>query len=139
MKTRKNLYTKKLLLVQFLWIYPNSLTSLPVTYVVPHLCHSHGPWNDAVIFTFSYLKHRKQGAQINNITSFFKIFLSGVPTGSLLEPLPSIYLYFYIISIISLFLYSKLWFVGNFVFRSWAENGESDFFWRGLEPLLPTM
>ena len=34
---------------------------------------------DAVTFLHNYLKHRKQSVKINNISSFFRTILSGVP------------------------------------------------------------
>ena len=36
---------------------------------------------DAVTFLHNYLKHRKRSVKINNISSFFRTILSGVPQG----------------------------------------------------------
>ena len=49
--------------------------------------HAYGLSNDAVIFIYSYLKHRKQGVKINDTESIFQILLSGVPQGSILGPI----------------------------------------------------
>ena len=38
-------------------------------------------------FFYSYLKRRKQNFKINDTESFFQIFLSGVPQGSILGPI----------------------------------------------------
>ena len=42
---------------------------------------------DAVTFLHNYLKHRKKSVKINNISSFFRTILSGVPQGSVLGPI----------------------------------------------------
>ena len=42
---------------------------------------------DAVTFLHNYLKHRKQSVKINNISSFFRTILSGVPQGEILGPI----------------------------------------------------
>ena len=42
---------------------------------------------DTVTFLHNYLKHRKQTVKINNIFSFFRTILSGVPQGSILGPI----------------------------------------------------
>ena len=42
---------------------------------------------DAVTFLHNYLKHRKQSVKINNISSFFRTILSGVPQGQILGPI----------------------------------------------------
>ena len=49
--------------------------------------HAYGLSNDAVTFTYSYLKLRKQGVKINDTESIFQILLSGVPQGSILGPI----------------------------------------------------
>ena len=49
--------------------------------------HACGLSIDAVTFFYSYLKGRKQNLSINNTHSIFQILLSGVPQGSILEPL----------------------------------------------------
>ena len=49
--------------------------------------HAYGLSNDAVTFTYSYLKRRKQGVKINDTESIFQILLSGVPQGSILGPI----------------------------------------------------
>ena len=46
---------------------------------------------DTATFFFTYLKERKQKISINNISSVFKINLSGVPQGSILAQFCSTY------------------------------------------------
>ena len=48
--------------------------------------HAYGLSMDAVTFIYLYMKRRKQGLKINETESLFKIFLSGVPQGSILGP-----------------------------------------------------
>ena len=49
--------------------------------------HARGLDFDTVTFLNNYLKHRKQSLKINNISSFFRTILSGVPQGSILGPI----------------------------------------------------
>ena len=42
---------------------------------------------DAITFIYLYMKKRKQGVKINDTESLFKIFLSGLPQGSILGPI----------------------------------------------------
>ena len=42
---------------------------------------------DTVTFLHNCLKNRKQSVKINNIASFFRTILSGVPQGSILRPI----------------------------------------------------
>ena len=49
--------------------------------------HAFGFSLDAVTFSCSYLKRRKQNVRINNTYNVFQILLSGVPQGSILGPL----------------------------------------------------
>ena len=42
---------------------------------------------NSLTFFYSYIKNRKQRVKINNICSVFQILLSGVPQGSILEPI----------------------------------------------------
>ena len=49
--------------------------------------HAHGLDFDTVTFLHNYLNHQKQSVKINNISSFFKTILSGVPQGSILGPI----------------------------------------------------
>ena len=49
--------------------------------------HIYGLDFDTVTFLHNYLKHRKQSVKINNISSFFRTVLSGVPQGSILGPI----------------------------------------------------
>ena len=42
---------------------------------------------DFLAFLYSYLKRRKQSVNINDIHSMFKTLLSGIPQGSILQPL----------------------------------------------------
>ena len=48
--------------------------------------HAYGLDFDTVTFLHNYLKHQKQSVEINNISSFFRTLLSGVPRGSILGP-----------------------------------------------------
>ena len=49
--------------------------------------HVYGLDFDAITFLHNYLKHRNQSVKINNIFSFFRTILSGVPQGSILGPI----------------------------------------------------
>ena len=49
--------------------------------------HAYGLDFDAITFLHNYLKHRNQSVKINNIFSFFRTILSGVPQGSILGPI----------------------------------------------------
>ena len=49
--------------------------------------HAHGLDFDTVTFLHNYLKYRKESVKINNISSFFKTILSGIPQGSILDPI----------------------------------------------------
>ena len=49
--------------------------------------HAYGLPMDAINFTFSYMKRRKQGVKINDNESLFEILLSGVPQRSILDPI----------------------------------------------------
>ena len=49
--------------------------------------HAYGLSKNGVTFIYSYLKRRKQGVKINDTESIFQILLSGVPQGSILEPI----------------------------------------------------
>ena len=49
--------------------------------------HAYGLCFDPVTFLHNYLKHRKQSVKINNISSFFRTTLSGLPQGSVLGPI----------------------------------------------------
>ena len=49
--------------------------------------HACGLDFDTVTFLHNYLKHCKQSLKINNISSFFRTILSGVPQGSILGPI----------------------------------------------------
>ena len=49
--------------------------------------HAYGLGFDAVTFLYNDLKHQKQSVKINNISSFFRTILSGVPQGSILGPI----------------------------------------------------
>ena len=42
---------------------------------------------DVITFIYSYMKRRKQEVKINDTENLFKIFLSGVPQGSILGPI----------------------------------------------------
>ena len=42
---------------------------------------------DAITIIYSYMKRRKQGVKINDTESLFKKLLSGVPQGSILDPM----------------------------------------------------
>ena len=42
---------------------------------------------DTVMFLHNYLKHRKQGVKIDNVSSFFRTILLGVQQGSVLVPI----------------------------------------------------
>ena len=50
-------------------------------------CHAYCFSMDKIIFIYSYMKRRKQGVKINDTESLFKILLSGVPQGSILDPI----------------------------------------------------
>ena len=45
--------------------------------------HAYGFNKNALIFLYSFLKHRKQSVKINDMGSFFQILLSVVPQGSI--------------------------------------------------------
>lgn len=47
---------------------------------------AYGLSEDAVKYVHSNLKRRKQSIKINNTKSFFQTLLSGVPQGSILDP-----------------------------------------------------
>ena len=49
--------------------------------------HAYGLDFGKVNFLHNYLKHRKRSVKINNISSFFKTVLSGIPQGSILGPI----------------------------------------------------
>ena len=49
--------------------------------------YTFGLYMDAITFIYSYMKRRKQGVKINDTESLFKILLSGVPQGSILDPI----------------------------------------------------
>ena len=49
--------------------------------------YAFGLYMDAITFIYSYMKRRKQGVKINDTESLFKILLSGVPQGSILDPI----------------------------------------------------
>ena len=49
--------------------------------------HAYGLSEDAVAFVHSYVKRRKQGVKINHTESVFQILLSGIPQGSILDPI----------------------------------------------------
>ena len=48
--------------------------------------HAYGFSKTSLVFFYSYLK-RKQKVRINNTHSIFQILFSGVPQGSILEPI----------------------------------------------------
>ena len=54
--------------------------------------HAYALSEDAVTFVYSYLKFMKQGAKINDGESSFEILLLGVPQGSILDAIFSIFL-----------------------------------------------
>ena len=54
--------------------------------------HAYGLSFDTVTFLNSYLKDGKQNVRINNIFSVFQNIFSGVPKGSILGPILSIYI-----------------------------------------------
>ena len=47
----------------------------------------YGFGEDFLTFLYSYLKRGKQSVNMSNVRSMFQILLSGVPQGSILEPL----------------------------------------------------
>ena len=49
--------------------------------------HAYGFSEKTATFIYSYLKQRKQNVKIDNVFSFFKTLLSGVPQGSILGPI----------------------------------------------------
>ena len=49
--------------------------------------HAYGFELNTLVFFYSYLKNRKQNVKINNTYSVFQVLLSGVPQGSILEPI----------------------------------------------------
>ena len=63
--------------------------------------HAYGLSEDAVTFAYSYLKRRKKGVKINDAEIFFQIHLSGIPQGSISDPI------FFIIFINNLLLLIK--------------------------------
>ena len=63
-----------------------ALDCLPHDLLVANL-HAYGLSMDAITIIYSYMKRRKQGVKINDTESLFKILLSGVPQGSILDPI----------------------------------------------------
>ena len=59
---------------------------IPHDMVVAKL-RAYGLSMDAVTFIYLYMKRRKQGVEINDTESLFKILLSGLPQGSILGPI----------------------------------------------------
>ena len=49
--------------------------------------HAYGPYFGTVRFRQNNLKHRKKSVKINNISSFLRTILSGVPQGSMQGPI----------------------------------------------------
>ena len=71
--------------VLLLWISQRLLTAfLTIYFAKLHAC---GLSEDAVTFAYSYLKRRKQGVKINDAEIFFQIHLSGIPQGSISDPI----------------------------------------------------
>ena len=48
---------------------------------------TYGFSRESLTFFYSYLKRRKQSVKINNTHSVFQVLLSGVPKGSMLDPI----------------------------------------------------
>ena len=49
--------------------------------------HAYGLDFDTLMFLHNYLEHQKQSVKINNISSFFRTILSGVPQASIVGPI----------------------------------------------------
>ena len=50
--------------------------------------HTYGFSSESLTFFHSYLKKRKQSVKIDNTHSVFQVFLSSIPQGSILGPIP---------------------------------------------------
>ena len=50
--------------------------------------HAYGFSSESLTFFHSYLKKRKQSVKIDNTHSVFQVFLSSIPQGSILGPIP---------------------------------------------------
>ena len=50
--------------------------------------HAYGFSSESLTFFHSYLKKRKQSVKIDNTHSVFQVFLSSIPQGSMLGPIP---------------------------------------------------
>ena len=77
---------KGFLLGQFSWTYLRRLTAYHYDLLIAKL-NAYGFDRKSLVFFYSYLKRRKQRVNPNNIQSTSKTLLSGVPQGSILEPL----------------------------------------------------
>ena len=60
--------------------------SIPHDFLIAKLS-AYGLNSDSVCYIYSYLKDRKQCAQINNEQSVFDTIVSGVPQGSIFGPI----------------------------------------------------
>ena len=65
--------------------FPKTFNSNPHDLLIANM-HAYGFSKTSLVFFYSYLK-RKQKVRINNTHSIFQILFSGVPQGSILEPI----------------------------------------------------
>ena len=65
--------------------FPKAFNSNPHDLLIANM-HAYGFSKTSLVFFYSYLK-RKQKVRINNTHSIFQILFSGVPQGSILEPI----------------------------------------------------
>ena len=65
--------------------FPKAFNSNPPDLLIANM-HAYGFSKTSLVFFYSYLK-RKQKVRINNTHSIFQILFSGVPQGSILEPI----------------------------------------------------
>ena len=69
--------------------------------------HAYGFEIEALKYIFSYLSDRQQSTRINAIYSLFQLIVSGVPQGSILEPISTYSLTIYFILYIRPWRYKK--------------------------------
>ena len=87
--------------------------------------HAYGLSMDAITFTYSYMKRRKQGVKINHTESLFKILLSGAPQGSILGPM-----------LLNIFINDLLFFINEAKLANFADDNTIYAAKRDLNELL---
>ncbi len=82
---RKNLDQSKLVGV-ILMDLSKAFDCIPHDLLIEKL-NTYGLSENAILYIYSYLKERQQCVKINNTRSLYELILSGVPQGSILEPI----------------------------------------------------